>query len=192
MDNNSQEIEEWRSIEGYENLYEISSLGRVRSLDRYVDNGKGGIMLLKGRVLKPGKDGGGYLLVILSKDGKPTAFIVHRLVYEAFYGKIPEGMQVNHIDENKSNNTIDNLNVMTSKENINWGTGNERRSKSHINHKALSKAVVQYDLQGNFIAEYPSVAEAGRKLGINLGNISSALKGRIKTAGGYIFHYKTA
>ena len=190
MENNSQEIEEWRSIEGYEGLYQVSSLGRVRSCDRFV-NSNGGTRLHKGKVLKPGMYRVGYLHVVLCKEGKPTAFSVHRLVYEAFHGKIPEGMQVNHIDEDKSNNSLNNLNLMTPKENTNWGTCIERRAKSMINHKSLSKAVVQYDLQGNFIAEYPSVCETGRKLGIKQGNISSALKGRIKTAGGYIFRYKS-
>ena len=180
MENNSQEIEEWRSIEGYEGLYQVSSLWRVRSCDRFV-NSNGGTRLHKGKVLKPGMDRVGYLHVVLCKEGKPTAFSVHRLVYEAFHGKIPEGMQVNHIDEDKSNNSLNNLNLMTPKENTNWGTAIERRSKP----------VVQYDLQGNFIAEYPSVCETGRKLGIKQGNISSALKGRIKTAGGYIFRYKS-
>lgn len=190
MENNSQEIEEWRSIEGYEELYEVSSLGRVRSCDRFVKS-KRGTRLHKGKLLKPGIDRVGYLHVVLSKDNKQKMFLVHRLVYASFHGKIPEGMQVNHIDEDKTNNSIENLNVMTSKENINWGTGNERRAKSMINHKSLSKAVVQYDLQGNFIAEYPSVCETGRKLGINPVNIYNALKGRHKTAGGYIFRYKS-
>lgn len=190
MDNNSQEIEEWRSIEGYEELYEVSSLGRVRSCDRFVKS-KGGTRLHKGKLLKLGKRKDGYLQVLLSKDNKQKMLLVHRLVYASFHGKIPEGMEVNHIDEDKSNNSIKNLNLMTHKENMNWGTGIERRVKSIINHKSLSKAVVQYDLQGNFIAEYPSVCETGRKLGIKQGNISSALKGRIKTAGGYIFRYKS-
>lgn len=190
MDNNSQEIEELRSIEGYEGLYQVSSLGRVRSCDRFVKDGRC-TRLFRGKLLKPGIAIGGYLQVKLCKDGKPTIFTVHRLVWEAFHGKIPEGMQVNHIDEDKTNNSLDNLNLMTPKQNVNWGTGNERRSKKLINRKNLSKAVVQYDLQGNFIAEYPSVCDAGRKLGINQASISSALKGRYKTAGGYIFCYKS-
>lgn len=185
-------MEEWRSIEGYENLYEVSILGRVRSLDRYVDDGKGGTRLLKGRILKPAKDGRGYLFVKLSKDNKQKMFRVHRLVYEAFNGKIQEGMEVNHIDEDKSNNSIKNLNLMTHKENMNWGTGNERRSTNHINHKSLSKAVLQLDLQGNFLAEYPSQSEAERKLGIRCTAICNALKGWSKTAGGYVWKYKTA
>ena len=184
MDNNSKEIEEWRDAQWYEGLYQVSSLGRVRSLDRLVDNGRG-IYVTKGRILKPGMDKDGYLHVFLCKDGKPTIFSVHRLAYEAFNGKIPEGMQVNHIDEDKTNNRLDNLNLMTPKENTNWGTGIERRAKKH------SKPIIQYSLNGDKLAEYPSVCDAARKLTINIGNISSALKGMRKTAGGYIFRYKS-
>ena len=178
----------WKPIDGFE-AYQVSSLGKVRSKDRYANSGIG-IRLYKGKVLKQGMDRVGYLHVVLSKDNKQKIFLVHRLVYEAFNGKIPEGMQVNHIDENKSNNSIENINLMTPKQNTNWGTAIERSSKKRINHKALSKAVAQYDLQGNFIAEYPSVCEAERKLGINRGAISSALKGRRKTAGGFKWKYK--
>lgn len=190
MDNNSK-IEEWRPIQGYEELYEVSNLGRVRSLDRVV-NRNGAKVSRKGRILRPGKDGYGYLLVGLSEDGKKKLFSVHRLVWEAFNGKRPEGMQINHIDEDKANNRLDNLNLMTPKQNMNWGTGNQRRSTNHINHKSLSKAVVQYDLQGNFIAEYPSQHEAERQLGICNSNICSALNGRQETAGGFKWKYKTA
>ena len=187
----NQEIEEWRDVQWYEGLYQVSSLGRVRSCDRFV-NSKGGTRLHKCKVLKPGIGRDGYLNVVLSKDNKHTAFNVHRLVYETFNGKIPEGMEINHIDEDKSNNSLENLNLMTHKENINWGTGIERRAKSMINHKRLSKSVLQFDLQGNFLAEYPSQSEAERKLGIRCTSICNALKGRYKTAGGYIFRYKTA
>ena len=178
---NIQEV--WRPIDGFEGLYEVSNLGRVRSCDRFV-NSKGGTRLHKGKVLKQAKDGGGYLQVNLCKDGKPTAVKVHRLVWEAFHGKIPEGMQVNHIDEDKTNNSLDNINLMTPKQNVNWGTGNERRSKS------LSKPIIQYSLNGDKLAEFEGTHDAARKLTIHQGNITSALKGRLKQTHGFIFRYK--
>ena len=181
MQENTKEI--WRSVNGYSGLYEVSSEGRVRSLDRYVNSGIG-IRLYKGRVLKPGIGKNGYLQVVLSKDNKQTTFGVHRLVWETFNGKRPEGMQVNHIDEDKTNNRLDNLNLMTPKQNVNWGTAIERMSKS------LSKSIVQYDIQGNFLAEYPSQSEAERKLGICSQSISACCKGRYKTAGGFKWTYK--
>ena len=185
MEKNSQEIEEWRDAQWYEGLYQVSSLGRVRSLDRY-ESCYGGTRLRKGRVLRPKKNNGGYLQVDLCKEGKPTCFLVHRLVWEAFNGKIPEGMQINHIDEDKLNNTIENLNLMTPKENINWGTCIERSSKKH------SKPIIQLDLEANFIAEHESIMYAERKLGICYQSIAACCKGKQKTAGGYIFRYKTA
>lgn len=194
MDNNI-ETEEWRDIEGYEGLYQVSNCGRVKSLDRYVTTKKG-IMFYKGKILRPGKDRGGYLYVILGKDTKRTTFSIHRLVWTAFNGQRPEGMQINHIDEDKSNNAIENLNLMTPKENTNWGTGIERRSKSiinnksKINHKSYSKPIIQLDLECNLLAEFESIMDAERKLGIWNTSICACCRGKQKTAGGYIFRYK--
>lgn len=187
MQENTKEI--WRPIRGYENLYEVSNLGKVRSLDRLVDNGRG-TRLVKGILLKPGKTRGGYLHINLWKDNKQTSFRVHRLVYEAFNGQRPEGMQVNHIDEDKTNNKLDNLNLMTPKQNVNWGTGIERKSKSQLNRKDCSKPIIQYRLSGEKIGEFESLNDAGRKIGINPGNICSVLKSRYKTAGGFKWTYK--
>ena len=179
MDN----TEIWKDVFGFEGLYQVSNLGKVRSLDMLVNYGIG-IGLRKGRVLKPKKNNGGYLQVVLCKEGKPTCFLVHRLVWEAFNGKIPEGMQINHIDEDKSNNRLENLNLMTPKENTNWGTAIERRSKKH------SKPIIQLDLEANFIAEHESIMYAERKLGICYQNISKVLRGIRKTAGGFKWKYK--
>lgn len=192
MDNNIETEEIWRDIEGYEGLYQVSNLGRIRSCDRYVSNGRGSTKLMKSRVLRPGMDRCGYLNVKLYKDGKKKMFLVHRLVYEAFNCKRLEGMQINHIDENKLNNRLDNLNLMTPKQNINWGTANERRSKKLINHKSLSKPIIQYNINGKKLAEFGSLSDASRRLSISTASICLALKGRLKTAGGYIFKYKTA
>lgn len=186
MENTMEEI--WKTIDGFE-AYQVSNLGKVRSKDRYANSGIG-IRLYKGRILMLQKNHDGYIHVVLSKDSKQTTLNVHRLVYEAFNGKIPEGMQVNHIDEDKSNNRLENLNLMTPKENTNWGTGIERSSKSKLNRKDCSKAILQFDLKGNLIAEYPSVREAYRTLGINNKNICACCRGQRKTAGGFKWKYK--
>lgn len=130
MENNSQEV--WKQIDGFEDYYQVSSEGKVRSLDRLVRNGTGSVKLMKSKVLKPQMNKNGYLLVNLWKDSKQIHYLVHRLVYEAFHGKRPEGMEINHIDEDKSNNSIKNLNLMTHKENANWGTCIERRAKKTL------------------------------------------------------------
>ena len=127
-------MEEWRDIKGYEGLYQVSNEGRVKSLDRIVTAnsrwGKTRKMMFKGRDVKQFIGENGYFKVSLCKNGKPISKDVHRLVYEAFNGKILDNMQVNHIDENKTNNTLSNLNLLTPKENTNWGTAIERMKET--------------------------------------------------------------
>ena len=97
-------------------------------------------------------------------------------------------MQVNHINENKTDNRLENLNLLTPKANVNWGTRNKK-----IKIK-LSKPVLQYDLEGNFIKEWPSATEAARQLGFLKASISSCCKKipYYKTAYGYIWKFKEA
>jgi len=156
----------WQDIEGYEG-YQVSNEGQVRSLDRIDSLGHH----IKGKILKPFTNKKGYQRVRLWKDGNVKNFQVHRLVYEAFCGEIPDGMQVNHINEDKSDNRLCNLNLMTPKENTNWGTCIER------SHKAQSKPVAGYDEQGNLVVTFPSIMEAGRN-GYNSGTISYCCSGK--------------
>ena len=169
----------WKDIIGYDN-YQVSNLGNVKSLN-YRHTGKE-------QVLKAGKNKDGYLYIILCKNGKTKKYLIHRLVYEAFNGPIPEGMQCNHISENKTENNLENLNLMTHKENCNWGTRNERASKAKINGK-LSKPVIQYDLNGNLIKEYPSASEVERQTGYAQTHISKCCRWLLKTAYNYIWRY---
>ena len=109
MENNSQEV--WRPIDGFEGLYEVSNLGRVRSMDRLVTR-NGYTVPRKGRVLKLKKDKFGYQKIILSKDNKQTTLNVHRLVARAFQeicGQFRNGLEVDHLDTNPSNNRAVNL-----------------------------------------------------------------------------------
>lgn len=174
-----EDIEFWRDIQGFEGLYQVSSLGRVKSLERITPQKHH----IKERILNQIKVTGGYLNVNLCKDGKLKRFQVHRLVYQTFVGEIPEGMQVNHIDEDKTNNRVDNLNLMTPKENVNWGTRNERSAEKH------SKQVIQYNLEGNEINRFPSTREVERTLGFAHGYISACCLGKINTAYSYIWRY---
>lgn len=126
--------EKWIDVIDFENLYEISNLGNVRSKDRIVEaNSRWGVMrkmLFKGKPLKQFIGNNGYAKVSLCKEAKPISKDVHRLVYESFNGKITGDMCVNHIDENKQNNRLDNLNLLTPKENSNYGTGIKRMKES--------------------------------------------------------------
>lgn len=173
--------EEWRDIKGFEGLYRVSNLGRIKSLKRSYR--------VKEKILKLSIDHYGYYQVDLCKQSIKKTYLVHRLVWEAFNGQIPENMQVNHINEIKSDNRLLNLNLMTAKENSNWGTRNERVSKKKINGKC-SKPVLQFDLQDNFIKEYPSTKQAERETGFNQGYIAKCCNGKYKQAYGYIWKYK--
>ena len=120
----------WRPIVGYEGLYEVSSYGRVRSLDRYV-KGKS-YRLHKGKVLSPGKNSRGYLSAVLSYNGKHKAITVHRLVAEAFLPNPDNLPEVNHKDEDKTNNRVENLEWCNHKYNMNYGTRNIRAKETAI------------------------------------------------------------
>lgn len=121
----------WKDIPGYEGLYQVSDYGRVRSLNYLGHEGK--VKVLRIVIAN------GYYYLTLYKDGKKKGFRVHRLVVTAFIGPIPRGMVVNHINENKLDNRLSNLEICTQKYNNNWGTRNERLSKKLIGNTSASK-----------------------------------------------------
>lgn len=166
----------WKDIPNYEGFYQASNLGRIKSLERINARGH----RLKEKILTPGINQYGYYQVELYKNSIGKMYQVHRLVYEAFNGQIPEGLQVNHINEIKTDNRLENLNLMTPKENTNWGTRNER----------VSKAVLQFTLDDIFVKEYPSTMQVARELGFSCGHICECCKGKRKTAHGYKWKYK--
>ncbi len=172
-------IEIWKYIKGFEGLYQVSNLGRVKSLERIDALGH----RLKEKILKPRLDNR-YYQVCLCKQSIKKNYRVHRLVWEAFNGQIPEGLQVNHINEVKTDNRLSNLNLMTAKENLNWGTRNERMAKSK------SKPVLQFDLNDNLIKEFPSLIQVYRELGFSYGNIGYCCNGKLKQAYGFKWRYK--
>lgn len=112
----------WKPVVGYEGLYEVSSYGRVRSLDRYDSRNR----FLKGRILRLNDDGKGYLRVQLSSNGKAKMYSVHRMVAVAFLPNPDNLPEVNHRDENPSNDNVDNLEWCDGKYNVNYGTRNDR------------------------------------------------------------------
>lgn len=174
----------WKDIKGYEGLYQASNLGRVKSLGNNKNR--------KEKILKSFLNHKGYLRVGLCKNGKVKRYFVHRLVYEAFIGEIPKGMQVNHKDENPQNNILSNIDtLMTQKENNNWGTHNERIAKANINNPKRCKSVIQKSLDGKVIRIWASGAEVEKELGYSKGNISWCCRGKFKQRYGYIWEYYT-
>ena len=127
MDRIVEELEEWKDIANYEGIYQISNMGNVRSLDRIVHPNNQ--YLQKGKILKP-LDNGKYLFVTLRKDGVKENKYIHRLVAEHFLPNPLFYNEVNHKDEDKHNNCISNLEWCTHSYNMNYGTRNEKISKT--------------------------------------------------------------
>lgn len=196
------ETEEWRDIPDYEGLYQVSSFGRVKSL-----------YFGKERILKPKKDKCGYLHVILCKNGKRKSFLVHRLVAKCFLEPIKGKDIINHIDENPSNNHVDNLEFCTHEYNMNYGTIKERKSekmkgkmsgennpmygKQHTEEtkkkmsESLKKPIQQYTLDMVFICEWDSATDVEKELNLNQSSISKCCKNkRYKSVGGFVWRYK--
>lgn len=191
----------WKDILGYEGSYQVSSLGRVRSLDREVVYSNGCRRNYQGKVLNNNVCGNGYESAPLSRNGVLKPQLVHILMCRAFIPN-PLGLpQVNHKDENKRNNyihinedgTVDieksNLEWCTAKYNINYGDRNKRVRQKQINNTKRSKTVLQKSLDGIVLNTYPSANEASRCTGVNNGNISACARGIYKSAGGYKWEY---
>nr|DAO18695.1 MAG TPA: homing endonuclease [Caudoviricetes sp.] len=166
--------EEFKEIIGYEGWYWVSNLGNVKS---------------KFKQLKPCINKDGYYVVSLCKENRVKTFSIHRLVALHFIDNPDNLPQVNHKDECKTNNCVTNLEWCTQQQNHDYGTRNERTGRSQMN-KQGSKALLQYDLQGNFIKEFPSVSEASRELGKSQANISRCANGFKNQAYGFIWKFK--
>jgi hypothetical protein len=183
-------MEEWRDIAGYEGLYQVSNLGRVRSLDRVVEC-VDSIRRYKGRILKQCRKQNGYMEVVVKRQCEQH-FLVHRLVAQTFIPN-PNGYPtVNHLDENKENNKADNLEWVTSAENNAYGIGciNRKKNAPAASIRSTARPVQKYSLEGKLLDEYYSAMEAGRANGCRQSGISECCNGKQKTAYGYIWKYK--
>ena len=166
-------MEEWKWIEGYENLYQISTEGRVKSFKKKDP-----------KILTPKRDGKGYyLMVCLSKDGNKKYCLIHRLVAQAFIPNFNNKEQVNHIDGNKKNNKVSNLEWNTPSENINHALDNG------LNQSRTP--VLQLDLiSGEIVSRYKSITDASLRTGINASTIQDNACGRYMSDGRYSWIYE--
>lgn len=185
----------WKPVVGYEELYEISSYGRVRSL-ACPRSGKKHSRRKSERIMKPSYNkANGYYSIALTKDEKMHHFYIHRLVATSFLPNPNNLPEVNHKDENKVNNRVDNLEWCDRMHNIHYGTGMQRRLQNAIQNKRgdnYPKRIAQYTLDGVFVACYYSSEEAARSVGCNGSNIRICArqdKG-VKQSNGYIWRYE--
>lgn len=179
-------MEIWKAIKGFETLYEISNQGNVRRIKATIGSRKKVPYLLKKRI-----NNSGYIHYLLNDNYKTKNVLAHRLVAEHFIeNNNPEKNQINHIDLNKQNNNIDNLEWVTQRENRNHFL--ENADWNWKNNKRKSKKVVQYTMNNEVIAEYLSQAEAQRQTSILQSKICLCCLGKRKTAGGFIWKFKSS
>lgn len=174
--------ETWKDIKGYEGLYQVSNTGKVKSLQRFVGRGKIGGRYYPEKLISLliNKKRYNYVYVHLHKQGKTKVCLVHRLVAEAFIPNPDNLPEINHKDENPSNNCVDNLEWCTSKYNANYGNRNYKVAK------AQGMRVVAYT--DTIELQFNSQSEASRRLGVAQSNITSCIRNPNRTCGGY--HWK--
>lgn len=183
------DTEIWMDVVGYEGFYEVSNLGRVKSLPRTRKSSKGGIASVKGKILKYKIDRYGYLVYGLSKDGRGKSHTCHRIVAKTFIPN-PENLpQVNHIDGNKVNNKVENLewctNIYNHMEALKLGLRGGKPYKKRVD----ARNVLMYK-DGVHIRTFESLAQAARELNFKKGRISNCLRKSSKSSGGFFFEYE--
>lgn len=164
----------WKDVEGYEGKYQFSNLGRVR-----------GFVRVRGRILTPHVNRDGYLQANLSSGGKVRRQYIHRLVAKAFVPNPNDFNEVNHIDEDKTNNRADNLEWCTHEYNITYGTLQQRSADSR-----LKDSILQYDINGNLVATHANNRAVKELFGEDNGAICRCCGGYINSYLGYIWLYE--
>lgn len=184
--------EEWKPINGYGGRYSVSNYGRVKT-DAFTYAIYGHIKTNPAHILRVVIRKDGYCKVSLGGNKKQKTLNLHRLVAIAFIPNPDNLPCINHKDENPSNNSVNNLEWCTYKYNNNYGSFKEKHSKTFKNYPKFSKPIIQMTLDGEFIQEFPSIAEAARQLNGNYVNIAEYLREPNKRnhAYGYKWKYKT-
>ena len=177
--------EEWKDVVGYEGLYKVSNRGEVKSLDRMIHYGvhgdPNGKCFRAGRLLISGIQSG-YMAVSLSKEGKTKRCLVHRIVAEAFIPNPKHLPEINHKDEDKTNNSVENLEWCTKSYNINYGKRNSKCKNK------FSKAVVGINIKDKSVIRFGSMREAAKN-GFSQAHISDCCLGKRVQHKGYRWCY---
>jgi len=175
---------EWRTVKGFEGVYELRNDGLIHSFPR--QGCRGGYSY--------GNDSRNYLHFMLNGNGQKRQVYAHRLVWETFVGDIPQGYDIHHKNGNTKDNRVDNLELID----LHTHRSDHKKETYHLIKDKLQKAqiekcskqVLQYTLDGQFVAEYPSVREAERSTNIDSSCIAKCCNGKRKSAGGSIWKYK--
>lgn len=160
----------WKKLKEYPN-YEVSNLGRIRNQQK---------------LLKPYKTNNGYLHIFLSKNGKQKQFLLHRLIAEAFIDNLKNLKEINHIDGDKSNNSINNLEWCTRKSNVHHFLCSNTRNTT------MARPVTQYDLKGNKVKTFKSIRQASKESKIDAHYIIYCCKGNKAKTSNYMWKYEVA
>jgi hypothetical protein len=180
----------WKDIKDYEGLYQVSNLGRIKSLKRKVYAGNNKLRWQYEKILSNNKTNGrGYKIVSLSKENKAKNKYIHRLVAETFLENPNNYKYINHKDEKKENNCVDNLEFCSAQYNATYNNLHIRNGLKNRNNK-YSKKIMQLDDSNIIIKEYPSIKEASRQMKVSFQSISNCLKGKQKHSAGYRWKYK--
>lgn len=182
--------EEWRDVQDYEGVYQVSNYGRIKRVEHtkvYKSANQSGKFMAHYRydamILKPCFDSGGYIQIHLCRHQKKRWTKIHRLVAEAFLPNPDNLPQVNHKDGNKENSRLDNLEWVSMSDNM------QHAYKTGLNFGRV-KAILQFDLNGNFVQEFKSITEAAKAVDRNPSSIQSHLKGKTTQCGGYMWKLK--
>lgn len=178
----------WKDIIDYEGLYQVSNLGRIKSLSRIITDKNDYPKTIKEHYMVGSDNGHGYLTVMLSKNGRRVRKYIHRLVAQAFIPNPQNLPEVNHKDEDRKNNSLNNLEWVDYLTNRIYGTRLERLSTSNTTHSPI----IQYDLDFNYLAEYKNAKQATDLLGFNdhATGIYKCANKLVNSAHGYIWRYK--
>ncbi len=175
----------WKDIKGYEGLYQISNLGRIKSLPKI-----NGYKFQKELIRKNELGTNGYLIIVLNKNSKHHSYSIHRLVAQAFIPNPKDKPQVNHKDGNKLNNNVENLEWTTRSENQKHAYKLGLLKPYPLMPIKRMKKVNQYTLQGKLITNFNSIKEASKTTNISITSISQCCNNKQKTAGKYIWKFE--